>query len=223
MQLVSMCKMIVLIILPVPFEQKVDRNTGQYPFLQNQNDLHIEKAPHRLNGSIRSEHWTFPFFVVVGTSGKTMAFFLIHLYLYYMASSTFWTVLIQLELKEGKRPLKPGFAEAQKDAGGRSPSWTVVGWAWMASTIARWCWPRLRETVGRDGRSLPPPRRRTWWVAQIASSGSCLVLCEKRTPQNISGRKGDTNMGFNVNVRQSIALGAEVNQSKEINTTRGVC
>lgn len=67
-----------------------------------------------------------------------MAFFLlIHLYLYYMASSTFLTVLIQLELKEGKRPLKPGFAEAQEDAGGRSPSWTVVGWAWTASTIAR--------------------------------------------------------------------------------------
>ena len=54
-----------------------------------------------------------------------------------MASSTFLTVLIQLELKEGKRPLKPGFAEAQEDAGGRSPSWTVVGWAWTASTIAR--------------------------------------------------------------------------------------
>lgn len=60
-------------------------------------------------------------------------------------------------------------------------------------------------------------------MAQIASSGSCLVLCEKRTPQNISGKKGDTNMGFTVNVRRSIALGAEVNQSKEINTTRGVC
>lgn len=43
MQVVSMGKMIVLIILPVPLNKKVDRNTGQYPFFQNHNiTLHIE-------------------------------------------------------------------------------------------------------------------------------------------------------------------------------------
>lgn len=108
MQVVSMWKMIVLIILPVPLNTEILDST-----LLQEHPSYIN-APRRLEQLY--EEWTLNLMIlrkipfVVGTSGKTMAFFLILiLYGKQLFFFFFWTVFIQLRLKEGKRPLEPGF------------------------------------------------------------------------------------------------------------------
>lgn len=149
---------------------------------------------------MRSEHWTSGIweipFLLVGTSDKTMAFFI---YLYFMAMTTLWTVLIQLRLKEGKQPLKPGLLRH------REGQWRLVsimdgsGIAWRANgayhrpltlAMSAWNW--------RERRPLAPPSRKEDLMGGSNSFLRFLFSSVKNanTPQNIS--KGDTNMSRNL-------------------------
>lgn len=72
MQLVPMCKMIVLIILPVPLNKKWTETLDSTPWNRN-NNLHILMLPTDWEWTVTPGIWDLPFFKV-GTSGKPMAF-----------------------------------------------------------------------------------------------------------------------------------------------------
>lgn len=56
MQVVSMCKMIVLIILPVPLNENWTEILDSTHHQNHNNTPSYINAPDRLNGSMRSEH-----------------------------------------------------------------------------------------------------------------------------------------------------------------------
>lgn len=114
MQVVSMCKMIVLIILPVPLNKKWTETLDSTLLQNHDNKPSYINSPDRLKASTKRTLnlicLSFPFFLLA----LKLWLFSIHIYLYYMATTTFWTVLIQLKLKEGKQPLKPGLLRHRK-------------------------------------------------------------------------------------------------------------
>lgn len=114
-----------------------------------------------------------------------MAFF--HIFLYFMAMTTFWTVFIQLRLKEGKQPLKPGLLRH------REGHWRLVsimdgsGIAWRSDgtyhrpltlAMSAWNW--------RERRPLAPPSRKEDLMGGSNSFLRFLFSSVKntKTPQN---------------------------------------
>lgn len=174
--------MIVLITPPVPFN--TERTEAP------------DRAPHS-HSNILHYCWgrrlwkigDIPFYYLVGTSGKSMAFFFEILFFFFFFKDFYETVSIQLELKEGKpRPETCwGTKKRKQKQNETGRDWSPAGTVGLKSpggesTTGRWCWPCLRETDGTGGRWRRPPGRRTWWAARTASSGSCSVLeDEKKT------------------------------------------
>lgn len=153
--------MIVLIILPGPFNKKW-REILDSILLQRRNAIHIRGVNTEL-----VYLWEIPFF-------ELALQIKLWLYIKTRTKKTKPTMNILDSAKNKTTTTKQNDKRLLKLGHQGKGGWS--SWTGLRPTNARWCWPRRRETAGRAAHSLPPPGRRTWWVAQIASCGSCLVL-----------------------------------------------
>ena len=161
-----MWKMIVLIILPVPFNKKSGQNTGQYPFFQNYNNkLHINASDRCIEHCINFIYLRNPFFFHNGTSWLNYGFFFLCFVWQQVEQVLDQLGVLRCRERHWRLGLYHGQFWGSKDGLGDP-------------TTGRWCWPCLRETGERDDRWHPPPGKKTWWAARTASSGSCLTLQE---------------------------------------------
>lgn len=174
MQVASLCKMIVLIILPVSLN-KNGQKSWTVPFFTTVTTTFIYKCSRETERL--HEEWTLniislrnPFFLLA----LQVKLWLLYVCLLLETTRQQHIVLIELRLKKGQTTPETWAVEAQKD-----------GWPWtpLRSTIARWHSPCLHETAVRGGHLLPLPKMRIWWVARKASPGSCSVLWKIRTQQ----------------------------------------